>query len=108
MPKLDCYRELAKTEDDTIKELVDWTDTVVNCRKVLTLHIKRQAGRNVLLMKQEHQKQVIQNIIKVGAIMGHYLKYFHDLGLSTMNIDMLSKGVVLNSITSLKWIDRRL
>ena len=68
-PKLDCHGSLDKTDDDTIKELAEWNDVIVNCRKALAKHIKQEAGRNTISMKKEHQKKMIREMIKITADM---------------------------------------
>lgn len=83
LPKLDTHGDLVKTDDDTIKELAKWNEILTTCKKALTLHIKRQAGRDIHSMKKEHQKVVLHDILEGSVLMVHFLKKFHNLGLLT-------------------------
>mmetsp|Transcript_55679 Transcript_55679/g.60282 ORF Transcript_55679/g.60282 Transcript_55679/m.60282 type:complete len:213 (-) Transcript_55679:571-1209(-) len=87
LPALSTHGDLAKTDDDTIKALAKWDETLTTCKKALALTIKGQAERNILSMKTEHQKVVFRDFLEIGATMGRYFKKVHNLGLSTANMD---------------------
>ena len=59
-------------------------------------------------MKTMHQTEVSLDIFKAGTSMIHFLKKDHGLGLSMTNIDVICRGVILNFISSLEWLDRYL
>lgn len=97
----------AGLEDDeaTKEELAGWKDDVLDLKKKLTARVKKQLGRNINFLCQEHNKKILRTIISLGADISKKLKVSKDTESSTANADVIAMGALLNFVNELPRIE---